>query len=52
MYGDPNRQGATFAFNIFRQDGSYVPWTDVEKMANDARVYIRAGGMLISNSLA
>lgn len=46
-YGDPSRQGATFAFNIMRQDGTYVPWTDVEKLANDAGVYIRAGGMEI-----
>ncbi|KAJ3519695.1 hypothetical protein NM208_g5134 [Fusarium decemcellulare] len=45
MYGDPSRQGATFAFNIMRQDGSYVPWTDVERLANDAGVYIRAGGV-------
>ncbi|KAJ4173895.1 hypothetical protein NW754_012886 [Fusarium falciforme] len=44
-YGDPSRQGATFAFNIMRQDGTYVPWTDVEKLANDAGVYIRAGGV-------
>ncbi|KAH7163120.1 pyridoxal phosphate-dependent transferase [Dactylonectria estremocensis] len=45
MYGDPSRQGATFAFNVMRQDGTYVPWTDVEKLANDAGVYIRAGGV-------
>ncbi|KAM5375764.1 hypothetical protein ACJZ2D_005820 [Fusarium nematophilum] len=45
MYGDPLRQGATFAFNIIRQDGSYVPWTDVERLANDTGVYIRAGGV-------
>lgn len=45
MYGDPQRQGATFAFNVLKQDGTYVPWTEIEKMANDAGVYIRAGGM-------
>ncbi|KAK7422637.1 hypothetical protein QQZ08_009443 [Neonectria magnoliae] len=32
MYGDPSRQGATFAFNVMRQDGTYVPWTDVERL--------------------
>ncbi|KAF7560844.1 hypothetical protein G7046_g3277 [Stylonectria norvegica] len=45
MYGDPSRQGATFAFNVMRQDGTYVPWTDVERMANQSGVYIRAGGV-------
>ncbi|KAI5466023.1 pyridoxal phosphate-dependent transferase [Mariannaea sp. PMI_226] len=45
MYGDPSRQGATFAFNIMRQDGTYVPWTEVEKLANEAHVFIRAGGV-------
>lgn len=45
MYSDPTKQGATFAFNVMKSDGTYVPWTDVERMANDARVYIRAGGM-------
>lgn len=44
MYGDPSRQGATFAFNVLRQDGTYVPWTDIERLANEAGVYIRAGG--------
>ena len=44
MYGDPSAQGPTFAFNITREDGSYVPWTEVERLANNAGVYIRAGG--------
>jgi molybdenum cofactor sulfurtransferase len=43
-YDDPSKQGATFAFNVLRSDGSYVSWLDVEKMANTAGVYIRAGG--------
>lgn len=45
MYGEPLAQGPTFAFNIMREDGSYVPWTEVERLANKAGVYIRAGGM-------
>ncbi|RFN53146.1 molybdenum cofactor sulfurase [Fusarium flagelliforme] len=45
MYGDPSAQGPTFAFNIMREDGSYVPWTEVERLANNAGVYIRAGGV-------
>jgi hypothetical protein len=43
-YEDPSTQGATFAFNVLRQDGSYVSWMEVEKMANISGVYIRAGG--------
>ncbi|KAF5582427.1 molybdenum cofactor sulfurase [Fusarium pseudocircinatum] len=44
MYGDPSLQGPTFAFNIMKEDGSYIPWTEVERLANSAGVYIRAGG--------
>lgn len=44
MYGDPSVQGPTFAFNILREDGTYVPWPEAERLANDAGVYIRAGG--------
>ncbi|KAF4962723.1 hypothetical protein FSARC_9284 [Fusarium sarcochroum] len=45
MYGEPSAQGPTFAFNILREDGSYVPWTEAERLANNAGVYIRAGGV-------
>ena len=51
MYGDPSAQGPTFAFNIMREDGSYVPWTEVERLANNAGVYIRAGGKRTALSL-
>lgn len=43
-YEDPSVQGATFAFNVLRPDGSYVSWMEIEKMANSVGVYIRAGG--------
>lgn len=46
LYEDPSVQGPTLAFNILREDGSYVAWTDVEKLANLSGVYIRAGGKL------
>ncbi|KIL95098.1 hypothetical protein FAVG1_02030 [Fusarium avenaceum] len=45
MYGDPSVQGPTFAFNILREDGTYVSWPEAERLANDAGVYIRAGGV-------
>lgn len=43
-YGDPQRQGATIAFNMMDADGVYVPYSDVEKIANDNGVYVRSGG--------
>ncbi|GKT98760.1 unnamed protein product [Fusarium langsethiae] len=51
-YGDPSAQGPTFAFNIMREDGSYVPWTEVERLANKAGVYIRAGGVCCPGGVA
>jgi molybdenum cofactor sulfurtransferase len=50
-FGDPARQGATVAFNIFRQDGSYVPYSTVESMANEKRIYVRSGGKHTSDPL-
>ena len=44
VFGDSSRQGATIAFNVKNKEGYYVPWTSIEAMANDAGVYIRAGG--------
>ncbi len=43
-YGDPERQGATIAFNIFRADGGYEPYATVERLANERGVYVRSGG--------
>jgi molybdenum cofactor sulfurtransferase len=48
-YDEPSIQGATIAFNVLRNDGSYVSWMEVEKMANAAGVFIRAGGQLIQH---
>ena len=43
-YGDPERQGATIAFNVFRADGGYEPYATVERLANEKGVYVRSGG--------
>jgi selenocysteine lyase/cysteine desulfurase len=43
-YGDPVRQGATVAFNVFREDGGYEPYAAVERLANERGVYVRSGG--------
>lgn len=43
-FGDAARQGGTVAFNVFREDGTYVPYSTVEGMANERGIYIRSGG--------
>lgn len=43
-YGDPRKQGATVAFNLVDSSGNYIPYSDVEGIANDERIYIRSGG--------
>lgn len=50
-YKDPSLQGAIFAFNVLRQDRSYVSWLEVERAANSAGVLIRAGGKLIQDAI-
>lgn len=44
-FGDPTRQGSAIAFNVFRADGQYVPYADVERRANSAGIYVRSGGV-------
>lgn len=45
VYGDARAQGATVAFNVFREDGTYESYAMVEKMANDRGIYVRSGGV-------
>ncbi|EGO53422.1 hypothetical protein NEUTE1DRAFT_106335 [Neurospora tetrasperma FGSC 2508] len=45
VYGDARVQGATIAFNVFREDGTYESYAMVEKMANDGGIYVRSGGV-------
>jgi selenocysteine lyase/cysteine desulfurase len=44
VFGDASRQGATVAFNVLRQDGTWVPYSTVEGMANERGIYVRSGG--------
>ncbi|KAK4132476.1 PLP-dependent transferase [Trichocladium antarcticum] len=44
-YGDATRQGPTLAFNVFRADGAYVSYAEVERLANEKGVYVRSGGV-------
>ncbi|KAI0596266.1 pyridoxal phosphate-dependent transferase [Biscogniauxia sp. FL1348] len=44
-FENPSRQGSAIAFNVFRADGNYVPYSDVERLANAAGIYVRSGGV-------
>ncbi|KAH9429057.1 hypothetical protein MCOR27_008435 [Pyricularia oryzae] len=44
-FGDSARQGATVAFNVLEADGSIVPYSQVEELANRKGIYIRSGGI-------
>ena len=45
LYGPPNRQmrGGTIQVNFFEPDGSLIDSTVIERLANDARISLRAG---------
>ncbi|KAI0125774.1 pyridoxal phosphate-dependent transferase [Xylariales sp. AK1849] len=43
--GDPKKQGPVLAFNVLGANGEYVPYSDIERLANAAGIYIRSGGV-------
>lgn len=43
-FGDPKKHGATVAFNVLRPNGTYVAYSDIEKIANDSQIFVRSGG--------
>ena len=51
-YTDPSTQGATIAFNVLRADGSYVPYSTVERQADKKSIYVRAGGLCNPGGIA
>ncbi|EJT72744.1 molybdenum cofactor sulfurase [Gaeumannomyces tritici R3-111a-1] len=50
-FGDADRQGATMAFNVVNPDGTYVPYSEVEEVANSKGIYIRSGGICCPGGL-
>ncbi|KLU83578.1 molybdenum cofactor sulfurase [Magnaporthiopsis poae ATCC 64411] len=50
-FGDADRQGATIAFNVVHPDGTYVPYSEVEEVANSKGIYIRSGGICCPGGL-
>ncbi|KAG0650883.1 Molybdenum cofactor sulfurase [Hyphodiscus hymeniophilus] len=51
-YTDPTRQGSTVAFNLVRADGTFVRYSQVEQLANDRKIYLRAGGLCNPGGIA
>lgn len=51
-YGDAATQGATFAFNVLRADGSAVGFRDVERAADARAIYVRSGAHCNYGSLS
>jgi molybdenum cofactor sulfurtransferase len=49
-FGDSRRQGPTLAINVMRADGSFVSYSEVEKVANARGIYVRSGGELFISS--
>ncbi|CAD0109546.1 unnamed protein product [Aureobasidium uvarum] len=52
VYGDSKTQGATIAFNVLKSDGSLIPYTEVEKLANGHDIYIRSGSLCNPGGMA
>lgn len=50
-FGDPTRQGATIAFNLLDDDGGYIAYSDVERIANQHGIYVRSGGICCPGGL-
>ncbi|CAN8098753.1 unnamed protein product [Discula destructiva] len=50
-FGDSRRQGATVAFNLLDSKGYYIPYSDVEKIANSHGIYLRSGGVCCPGGL-
>ncbi|KAI1379447.1 PLP-dependent transferase [Hypoxylon crocopeplum] len=44
-FEDSTKQGSAIAFNVLRANGQHVPYSDVERSANAAGIYIRSGGV-------
>ncbi|KAJ4397135.1 hypothetical protein N0V93_001359 [Gnomoniopsis smithogilvyi] len=50
-FGNPRKQGATIAFNLLDSSGYYIPYSDVERISNDNRIFLRSGGVCCPGGL-
>lgn len=44
-FNDPERQGSIVAFNVLKNDGSYIGYANVLSDANDEKFFVRTGCM-------
>ena len=51
-YGESRTQGATIAFNIQEPDRRLIPYSQVEKLANEHSLYVRSGGLCNPGGIA
>jgi hypothetical protein len=51
-FGDPRQQGSALAFNIQKSDTTMIPWSKVERRANQHSIYVRAGGLCNPGGIA
>lgn len=51
-YSDPTTQGATIAFSVMKADGTYIEHSQVEKLASEKGIYLRAGGLCNPGGIA
>lgn len=51
-YGDSKTQGATVAFNVQKPDGSLVPYSEIERVADEHAIHIRSGGLCNPGGIA
>jgi len=42
---DAEEYGSAIAFNVLGEDGQYIPFKQVEELANKANIYVRSGGV-------
>lgn len=51
-FGDPTSQGATLAFNVQCADGTLIPYTHIERLADTRGIYLRSGGLYNPDGIA
>jgi molybdenum cofactor sulfurtransferase len=51
-YTSAKIQGGTVAFNVVREDGTYVEYSQVEMLANNEGIFVRSGGLCNAGGIA
>lgn len=51
-YGDSLTQGGTLAFNVLTDDGTLIPYSEVEALADQRHIFVRSGGLCNPGGIA